>query len=203
MTDFEPRLNAARPLMIISDQKRAVATLHDHQSGEPLETCLTPCRLNGRANLTYDLALYKKGYWPQLIPLEVNQWERKPEKISLGFNLNRMMKDRQACFAVNKRGFTKDGDAVPCARMPPSMPHKARRSGHCMVEFDIRSNGIPVNVNASQCSDEVFKEASEFAIQWWVYKPKIDRGIAVDRIGVQSKMKFNLTDKDGNIIPEG
>jgi periplasmic protein TonB len=95
-----------------------------------------------------------------------------------------------------------DRDAQPLVRIPPIMPPRAEKSGHCKVRFDVSPQGAPFNVIATYCSGSVFKRASIKSVQKWKYNPKIVDGRSVARKGVESQITFRLTDERGNIIPE-
>ena len=95
-----------------------------------------------------------------------------------------------------------DRDAQPLVRIPPIMPPRAERSGHCKVRFDVSPEGQPFNVEATFCTQSLFSRSSIKSVQKWKYNPKIVDGRAVSRSGVESKITFRLTDERGNIIPE-
>ncbi len=95
-----------------------------------------------------------------------------------------------------------DRDAQPLVRIPPIMPPRAEKSGHCRVRFDVSPEGQPFNVVATSCSQSLFERASIKSVQKWKYNPKIVDGRSVSRSGVESKITFRLTDERGRIIPE-
>lgn len=95
-----------------------------------------------------------------------------------------------------------DRDAQPLVRIPPIMPPRAEKSGHCKVRFDVSAQGAPFNVIATYCSSSVFKRPSIKSVQKWKYNPKIMNGRTVSRTGVESQITFRLTDERGNILPE-
>ena len=95
-----------------------------------------------------------------------------------------------------------DRDAQPLVRIPPQMPPRAEKSGHCRVRFDVSPEGQPFNVVATSCTQNVFERPSIRSVQKWKYNPKIQDGRPVGRTGVESKITFRLTDERGNIIPE-
>lgn len=95
-----------------------------------------------------------------------------------------------------------DRDAQPLVRIPPIMPPRAEKSGHCKVRFDVSPQGAPFNVVATYCSGSVFKRSSIKSVQKWKYNPKMLDGRAVSRKGVESQITFRLTDERGNILPE-
>lgn len=95
-----------------------------------------------------------------------------------------------------------DRDAQPLVRIPPIMPPRAEKSGHCKVRFDVSPEGQPFNVTAPYCTKSLFERASIKSVQKWKYNPKIVDGRSVARTGVESKITFRLTDERGKIIPE-
>ena len=95
-----------------------------------------------------------------------------------------------------------DRDAQPLVRIPPIMPPRAEKSGHCKVRFDVSPEGQPFNVSAPYCTSSVFKRSSVKSVQKWKYQPKIVNGRSVARSGVESQITFKLTDERGRLIPE-
>ena len=95
-----------------------------------------------------------------------------------------------------------DRDAQPLVRIPPIMPPRAEKSGHCQVRFDVSPDGAPFNVTAPYCTQSLFKRASIKSVERWKYNPKIVDGRSVSRSGVESKITFRLSDERGKIIPE-
>ncbi|RKQ70881.1 outer membrane transport energization protein TonB [Litorimonas taeanensis] len=95
-----------------------------------------------------------------------------------------------------------DRDAQPLVRIPPIMPTRAEKSGHCTVRFDVSPEGAPFNVVATYCTQSLFERASVKSVQKWKYNPKIVDGRSVARSGVESKISFRLSDERGRIIPE-
>ena len=95
-----------------------------------------------------------------------------------------------------------DRDAQPLVRIPPLMPERAEKSGHCRVRFDVSVEGAPFNVSATTCTQSLFKRAAIKSVLKWKYNPKIQEGIAVSYKGVESKITFQLMDDRGRLIPE-
>lgn len=95
-----------------------------------------------------------------------------------------------------------DRDAQPLVRIPPQMPPRAEKSGHCRVKFNVSPEGQPFDVTATYCSQSLFERPSIRSVQKWKYNPKIQDGRPVGRVGVESKITFRLADERGNIIPE-
>lgn len=95
-----------------------------------------------------------------------------------------------------------DRDAQPLVRIPPIMPPRAEKSGHCKVRFDVSPEGAPFNVQTTYCTQKLFARASTKSVTKWKYNPKIVDGRSVARTGVESKITFRLTDERGKILPE-
>ena len=95
-----------------------------------------------------------------------------------------------------------DRDSQPFIRIPPVMPPRAEKSGHCKVWFDVSPEGSTHNVIANYCTQALFKRPAIKSAQKWKYKPKISGGRPVSRSGVESIIRFRLTDARGELIPE-
>ena len=95
-----------------------------------------------------------------------------------------------------------DKHEQPILRHTPNMPIRAEKSGHCKVKFDVTPEGSTVNVQATFCTDSIFKRATIRAVQRWKYNPKVHNGAAVTRYDLVNKVSFRLSDERGNIIPE-
>lgn len=95
-----------------------------------------------------------------------------------------------------------DRDAQPLVRIPPIMPPRAEKSGHCKVRFNVSPEGKPFDVETTYCTQSLFRSATIRSVQKWKYNPKIQDGRPVGRVGVESRITFRLADERGNIIPE-
>jgi len=95
-----------------------------------------------------------------------------------------------------------DTNYQPLVRIPPIMPNRAQRSGHCKVRFDVSPQGLPFNVEAVFCSENLFARNTIKSVQQWKYRPKSQGGQALTVKGVENIVRFRLTDERGNIIPE-
>lgn len=95
-----------------------------------------------------------------------------------------------------------DRDAQPVVRIPPVMPPRAQKSGHCTLRFDVSAQGQPFNITATHCSERLFERPSIKAVERWTYRPKIVNGQAKAMRGVQDKIVFELRDERGQKIPE-
>lgn len=97
-----------------------------------------------------------------------------------------------------------DRDAQPLVRIPPVVPPRfleGDNSGYCKMQFDVSPEGQPFNVQALVCTTSVLKNASIKNVQKWKYNPKIVDGRAVSRSGVQTRIRFDLKDERGNLLP--
>ncbi len=95
-----------------------------------------------------------------------------------------------------------DRDAQPLVRIPPIMPPRAEKSGHCKVRFDVSPEGQPFNVTTTYCTSNIFERSTIKSVQKWKFNPKIVDGRSVSMSGVENKVTYRLTDERGKIIPE-
>lgn len=97
-----------------------------------------------------------------------------------------------------------DRDAQPLVRIPPIFPPRFSQgdnSGYCTVRFDVSPEGAPFNVQTLVCTSSQLKSATVKSVQKWKYNPKIVDGRAVSRTGVESKIRFDLADERGRVLP--
>ncbi len=89
-----------------------------------------------------------------------------------------------------------DRDVIPLVRINPDYPPRALSrglEGWVQVQFTITATGTvrdPVVVNAEP--KNIFDDAALKAIARWRYNPKVEGGVAVERIGVQTIIRFQL-----------
>ena len=89
-----------------------------------------------------------------------------------------------------------DRDVMPVVRFPPEYPARAQTrgvEGWVQIRFTITAAGTvrdPVVVAAEP--QGVFEDAALKAIERWRYNPRIDRGVAVERVGLQTVIRFEL-----------
>jgi len=89
-----------------------------------------------------------------------------------------------------------DRDVIPLVRINPEYPQRAITrglEGWVQVQFTITATGIvkdPVVVNAEP--KNVFDDAALKAIARWRYNPKVENGAPVERVGVQTRLVFQL-----------
>jgi protein TonB len=89
-----------------------------------------------------------------------------------------------------------DRDVIPLVRINPDYPPRALSrglEGWVQVQFTITATGTvkdPVVVNAEPRN--IFDDAALKAIARWRYNPKVENGVAVERVGVQTIIRFQL-----------
>jgi protein TonB len=89
-----------------------------------------------------------------------------------------------------------DRDVIPLVRINPDYPPRALSrglEGWVQVQFTITATGTvkdPVVVNAEP--KNIFDDAALKAIARWRYNPKVENGTAVERVGVQTIIRFQL-----------
>jgi protein TonB len=89
-----------------------------------------------------------------------------------------------------------DRDVIPLVRINPDYPPRALSrglEGWVQVQFTITPTGTVTNavvVNAEP--KNIFDDAALKAIARWRYNPKVEGGVAVERVGVQTIIRFQL-----------
>lgn len=199
---FDERFNATIAIPVDTKPSGAVATLHDFRTGEPLESCTTPCELHVDSVRTYGLVLFKFGHAPYMRAIGHKEARDERPPTWLGIDYLEATQNAKKCYKDFASAPKVDGDAMPCMRVPPIMPPNAKHSGHCKLKFDVTDRGRTENITAISCTEDLFKRASIQSVKLWVYTPKVERGQAVSRPGVETKVSFKLSDVEGNLIPE-
>jgi protein TonB len=91
-----------------------------------------------------------------------------------------------------------DTDVLPLVRIPPDYPPRALSrgiEGWVRVQFTISVNGSVKDAIVVAADPEgVFDQAALNAIARWRYNPRIVNGEAVERVGVQTEIRFELTE---------
>ncbi|MBK9470501.1 MAG: energy transducer TonB [Gammaproteobacteria bacterium] len=88
-----------------------------------------------------------------------------------------------------------DRDTIPLVRVPPDYPQRALSrglEGWVQVQFTITGTGSVKDAVVVKSSSKIFEEAALKSILRWRYNPKIEGGVAVDRVGVQTIIRFAL-----------
>lgn len=89
-----------------------------------------------------------------------------------------------------------DRDIMPLVRINPDYPPRAQNrgvEGWVLLQFTITAAGTvrdPKVINSSPKG--YFEESALKAISRWRYNPKVQEGVAVERVGVQIKLLFNI-----------
>ena len=89
-------------------------------------------------------------------------------------------------------------DILPLVRIPPDYPPRALSrgiEGWVRVQFTISVNGsVKDAIVVAADPQNVFDQAALNAIARWRYNPRIVNGEAVERVGVQTEIRFELTE---------
>jgi periplasmic protein TonB len=89
-----------------------------------------------------------------------------------------------------------DGDVIPVVRPPPEYPPREIANGTqgwVQVRFAVTTIGTvrdAVVVDADP--QKVFEAAALKAIARWRYNPKVENGVPVERVGLQTIIRFQL-----------
>ena len=97
-----------------------------------------------------------------------------------------------------------DTPSTPLVRIPPIFPNRFLQgdvSGYCRVRFDISAEGQPFNVQTTTCTSGQLESATIKSVQKWKYAPKVHDGRAVSRSGLETTIRFDLADDNGEILP--
>ena len=106
--------------------------------------------------------------------------------------------------AQNFKIAVSDRDAQPLVRIPPVFPPRFAQgdnSGYCKVRFDVSPEGQPFNIQTTVCTSKLLERATVKNVQKWKYNPKIVDGRSVSRSGVETKIRFDLQDERGRVLP--
>lgn len=117
-------------------------------------------------------------------------------------NFEKWMAERQPANCDSASVNTDDRNAMPRKRVPPTFPFMATKSGHCLMRFDVNTNGETLNIIPENCTDDVFLPEAIYSIAQWEFDPKMVQGTPVGYCAVTTKITFRLVDSDGEAIPE-
>lgn len=91
-----------------------------------------------------------------------------------------------------------DRDVVPLVRVPPDYPPRALSrglEGWVKVQFTITVTGTVKDAVVVEAQPKnIFDDAALKSIARWRYNPKVEDGMAVERVGVQTVIRFELED---------
>jgi protein TonB len=89
-----------------------------------------------------------------------------------------------------------DRDVVPLVRIAPDYPPRALQrgiEGWVQVQFTITPTGTVKDAKVVNAEPkQMFDDAALKSIARWRYNPKIENGTAVERVGVQTIIRFQL-----------
>ncbi len=89
-----------------------------------------------------------------------------------------------------------DRDVIPLVRIAPDYPPRALArgiEGWVQVQFTITATGTvkdPKVVNSDP--KNIFDDAALKSISRWRYNPRVEGGVAVERVGIQTIIRFQL-----------
>lgn len=89
-----------------------------------------------------------------------------------------------------------DHDPIPLVRITPDYPPRALAreiEGWVKVQFSITSTGLVRDAFVVEAEPEGwFEDAALRTIARWRYKPRVADGVPVDRVGMQTVIRFDL-----------
>jgi protein TonB len=89
-----------------------------------------------------------------------------------------------------------DRDVVPLVRIAPDYPQRALQrglEGWVRVQFTITVTGTVKDAIVVEAEPKsIFDDAALKSIARWRYNPKVEDGVAVERVGVQTIIRFQL-----------
>jgi protein TonB len=89
-----------------------------------------------------------------------------------------------------------DRDVIPLVRINPDYPPRALSrglEGWVQVQFTITPTGTVADAKVVNAEPKnIFDDAALKAIARWRYNPKVEGGVAVERVGVQTIIRFQL-----------
>ena len=123
----------------------------------------------------------------------------KPEKM----NIKMAMPDIKSLLGGSGPrlgGFGSDREVTPLIRIEPIYPHKARQQGiegWVFLQFDVTSAGFTKNIKILDSKPpRVFDKEAVRALRKWKYRPKIENEKAMEQIGIQTILDFELREEE-------
>lgn len=93
-------------------------------------------------------------------------------------------------------GFNPDRDAQPLVRIPPQYPDRcqtrAKPQESVTLEFDVNPEGNVVNPRVVTSTNSCFDRAAMRSVERWRYAPSVRDGQPRPRLGVRTRVSFNL-----------
>lgn len=106
--------------------------------------------------------------------------------------------DARGAMSRMSMGAGSDRDVMPLVRVPPEYPPRALTrglEGWVLVQFTITTIGtVKDAIVVDSMPKDVFDDAALKAIARWRYNPRVDGGVAVERVGVQTRIVFTLSE---------
>jgi protein TonB len=91
-----------------------------------------------------------------------------------------------------------DQDVLPLVRIAPDYPPRALSrgiEGWVIVQFTITETGSVRDASVVDADpEEIFDQSALNAIARWRYNPRVEGGVAIERVGVQTIIRFELED---------
>lgn len=89
-----------------------------------------------------------------------------------------------------------DRDVIPLVRINPDYPPRAQTrgiEGYVIVQFTITATGTVKDAIVVEAQPKgMFDDAALKAIARWRYNPKVEAGVAVERVGIRTRLTFQL-----------
>ena len=89
-----------------------------------------------------------------------------------------------------------DRDVIPLVRINPDYPQRALSrgiEGWVVVQFTITATGSVASAVVVDAEPEgIFDDAALKAIARWRYNPKVEGGVAVERVGIRTVLRFMI-----------
>jgi protein TonB len=104
--------------------------------------------------------------------------------------------DTRGAMSGMKMSAGSDRDTIPLVRIPPDYPPRALSrglEGWVEVQFTITATGTvkdAIVVNAEP--KNIFDDAALKSISRWRYNPRVEGGVAVERVGMRTRIVFEL-----------
>ena len=128
---------------------------------------------------------------PQLPKLSVSAGAIDSNVISL----TPVVDTRSAMLRMNMSAGS-DRDVIPLVRINPDYPQRAVSrgiEGWVLVQFTITATGSVTNAVVIDAEPKgTFEEAALKAIARWRYNPKVEGGVAVERVGIRTVLRFEI-----------
>jgi len=194
-----------------ADKATAIVVRKKKNSFRKVGTCKTPCVLKLNPNHVDFVIFQHDNYSPLELSrkdLPTGLLEKEASiKVYGDLGLSHTEKKAEAETKYRKARETAlakiNSEARPWTRIPPVYPIQSlvkSRSGWCQVRFDVNAQGLTENISAFNCSESAFKKNAEVSVQKWIYIPAVEKETFVSSIGIETILKFQFNDEDGNPI---